>query len=148
RKRANIASEVDLEQVLFGIGLSGNVLSKVKESLVDKNRLIGFSEQACKDWLSKEARDRIRVLVQDIHSLADHANFTVGKISFLLDATLGLITIEQNNIIKIFSIAAMVLLPPTLVASIYGMNFHHMPELSWTYGYPMALAFIVIAAVL
>lgn len=139
---------VDLQEVLFGIGRSGNVLSKVRESLVDKNRLIMFSERACKDWLTIEARDRIRVLVEDIHSLADHASFTAGKISFLIDATLGLITIDQNRVIKIFSIAAVVLLPPTLVSSIYGMNFKHMPELDWWFGYPLAIALMTAAGLL
>jgi magnesium transporter len=85
----------------------------------------------------KENRARIKILQRDIISLTDHASFLSGKISFLLDAVLGLISIEQNGIIKIFSVAAVVFLPPTLVASIYGMNFEFMPELQWTYGYPL-----------
>ena len=74
-----------------------------------------------------------------MQSLTDHATFLSGKIIFLLDATLGMINIQQNDIIKIFSVAAVVFLPPTLIASIYGMNFKHMPELDWWYGYPLAL---------
>jgi magnesium transporter len=147
-RTANQSEPVDLQQVLFGIGKSGNVLSKVRESLVDKNRLIVFSERACKDWLTVQSRDRIRVLVEDIHSLADHASFTAGKISFLIDATLGLISIDQNRVIKIFSIAAVVLLPPTLVSTVYGMNFKHMPELEWWFGYPSAIALMVVSGVL
>jgi magnesium transporter len=85
-------------------------------------------------------------LAKDINSLSDYVNFLSTKINFLLDATLGLVNIEQNNIIKIFSIAAVILLPPTLVASIYGMNFHHMPELAWRWGYPFAILLMLIAA--
>jgi magnesium transporter len=138
---------IDLQEVIHGLGRSGNVLSKVRESLVDKNRLIAFSEQACKDWISTEARDRIRVLVQDIHSLADHVTFTSNKLSFLLDATYGLITVEQNNIIKIFSVAAVVLLPPTLVASIFGMNYH-LPWQESRYGFTVAIVLMIISAII
>ena len=81
-------------------------------------------------------------------ALSDHGSYLSDKASFLLDATLGLINLEQNQIIKIFSIAAVVLLPPTLIATIYGMNFKRMPELEWVLGYPFALLLIVIAAVL
>ncbi|MCA3668534.1 MAG: magnesium transporter, partial [Methylobacterium sp.] len=76
----------------------------------------------------------------------DHATFLASKIQFLLDATLGLVNLEQNKIIKIFSVAAVIFLPPTLIASIYGMNFKVMPELEWAAGYPMALALMVAAA--
>src|SRR4029079_11033632 len=96
----------------------------------------------------KLLKARIRTAARDVASLADHVSFLSNKIVFLLDATLGMINIEQNNIIKIFSIAAVVLLPPTLVASIYGMNFDHMPELKWLLGYPYALVLMVVSAVL
>ena len=84
----------------------------------------------------------------DPRSLTDHASFLSNKINFLLDATLGMINIEQNAIIKIFSVAAVVFLPPTLVASIYGMNFDVMPELKWVAGYPFALGLMVLSALL
>ena len=87
-------------------------------------------------------------MLQDIVALSDHATYLSNKTNFLLDATLGLINLEQNQIIKIFSIAAVVLLPPTLIASIYGMNFKNIPELEWLFGYPYALCLIVIAGVL
>jgi magnesium transporter len=77
----------------------------------------------------------------------DHMHFLSERTTFLLDATLGMISTEQNQIIKLFSVFAVVLLPPTLVASIYGMNFHHMPELDWPWGYPMALLLMVLSAV-
>ncbi len=81
-------------------------------------------------------------------SLSDHAVFLSSKVGFLLDATLGLINLQQNQIIKIFSVAAVIFLPPTLVASIYGMNFRHMPELGWLLGYPWALVLMIISALL
>ena len=81
-------------------------------------------------------------------ALTDQATFLSNKINFLLDATLGLINLQQNQIIKIFSVAAVVFLPPTLVASIYGMNFDRMPELNWALGYPWALGLMVLSAIL
>jgi magnesium transporter len=80
-------------------------------------------------------------------SLTDHASYIGNKVTFLLDAMLGVVNLQQNAIIKIFSVAAVVLMPPTLVASIYGMNFKHMPELEWPYGYPMALVIMLLAAI-
>ena len=84
---------------------------------------------------------------RDVGSLSDHATYLSNKITFLLDAMLGVVSLQQNNIIKIFSVAAVVFMPPTLVASIYGMNFKHMPELDWFAGYPFALVLMVAAAV-
>src|SRR6187401_2166437 len=96
----------------------------------------------------KDTRLQLISMQRDVQSLSDHATYLTNKITFLLDAMLGVVTIEQNNIIKIFSIASVALMPPTLIASIYGMNFKHMPELDWTYGYPFAIGLMLIAAVL
>ena len=85
---------------------------------------------------------------RDVHSLSDHAFYLSNKIQFLLDAMLGVVTIEQNNVIKICSVAAVALMPPTLIASIYGMNFKHMPELDWQLGYPVAIVLMLLAAAL
>jgi magnesium transporter len=137
---------VDLQVVLRGIGRSGNVLDKIRESLVDKTRLLTFAEQAGRDLLSPASLERMHTIVLDAQALADHASYTAGKSSFLLDGTLGLIAFEQNRVIKIFSIAAVVFLPPTVVGTIYGMNFDHMPELHWTFGYPFALLLMVLSA--
>src|SRR5258708_18356858 len=88
----------------------------------------------------KDTRTQLTSMQRDVTSLADHATYLANKITFLLDALLGIVSIQQNDIIKIFSIAAVVFMPPTLVASIYGMNFHHgMIELEWGYGYPCAI---------
>ena len=98
---------------------------------------------------SKDARAHLQSMRRDAASLSDHASYLAGKITFLLDAMLGVVNLEQNAIIKIFSIAAVIFMPPTLVASIYGMNFHHgMIELDWEYGYPLALLVILLAGVL
>jgi magnesium transporter len=88
---------------------------------------------------------RVKGVLRDIDSLTGHTGFIFDKINFLMDALLGMINLEQNKIIKIFSIVAVVFLPPTLVASIYGMNFENMPEIKWAWGYPVALFFMVIA---
>lgn len=107
-----------------------------------------MSQGAIQSKTDKALRERIKTLSRDIRSLADHDSFLSQKITFLLDATLGMISIEQNTTIKIFSVAAVIFLPPTLIASIYGMNFEHMPELRWLFGYPFALGLMVLFAIL
>jgi magnesium transporter len=90
----------------------------------------------------------LREILQDIDSLIPHTSFFFEKINFLMDATLSFVNIEQNKIIKIFSVAAAVFLPPTLVASVYGMNFEFMPELKWVFGYPWAIGLMILSALL
>ena len=98
--------------------------------------------------MKKDAKARMETLKRDVASIDEHAAFLSAKVSFLLDATLGLINIEQNAIIKIFTVAAVAFLPPTLIASIYGMNFEFMPELHWQHGYLVAIGMMVLSAVL
>ncbi|MCB1637083.1 MAG: magnesium transporter CorA, partial [Xanthomonadales bacterium] len=130
-------------------GLKGDLTSNIRDSLVTLDRLVGFLAQGTLQRnSSKDTRERVKTLARDIHSLADHAGFLSQKITFLLDGTLGMINIEQNAIIKIFSVAAVVFLPPTLIASIYGMNFEHMPELEWLVGYPFAIGLMILSAIL
>jgi magnesium transporter len=137
------------QDVLKALGRKGDLTSKVRESLVSIGRLLLFlSNEADTMRWAKDARAHLQSMRRDTSSLSDHATYLANKITFLLDAMLGVVNIEQNAIIKIFSIAAVIFMPPTLVASIYGMNFHHgMVELEWTFGYPFALLLIVIAAV-
>jgi magnesium transporter len=137
------------QDVLKALGRKGDLTSKVRESLVSIGRLLLFlSNEADTMRWAKDARAHLQSMRRDTASLSDHATYLANKITFLLDAMLGVVNIEQNAIIKIFSIAAVIFMPPTLVASIYGMNFHHgMVELEWTFGYPFALLLIVIAAV-
>ena len=136
--------------VLKALGRKGDLTSKVRESQVSVGRLLSFlaHEAEVMKW-AKDMRTQLQSMQRDVISLTDHASFLSNKITFLLDAMLGVVNIQQNAIIKIFSIAAVVFMPPTLVASIYGMNFHSgMIELDWKYGYPFALTLIVLAAVL
>jgi magnesium transporter len=135
--------------MLRAIGREGEITSKARESAYSFGRLLTFLVHAANERKEvKPLQARIRTATRDVASLTDHATFLSGKIIFLLDATLGMINIQQNDIIKIFSVAAVVFLPPTLIASIYGMNFHHMPELDWWFSYPLALVLMVLAAVL
>ena len=138
----------DLQAMIQKIGMNGDLISKARESLVSFQRLLTYVQQASNVTLSKDQVSRFKSTLRDVQSLSDHATFLGSKIQFLLDAVLGLINLEQNNIIKIFSVAAVMFLPPTLVASIYGMNFHHMPELDKPWGYPLALLAMVVSAVL
>jgi len=138
----------DFQSILEQIGRKGDMLSKLYESLVSIQRLLSYASAAAQARKQdKEAAGRFKSLSRDVQSLADHAAFLTQKINFLLDATLGMINIQQTGIIKIFSVAAVVFLPPTLIASIYGMNFDFMPELAWPYGYPFALVLMVCSAI-
>ena len=134
--------------IMRTIGRKGDLASKVRESLVSIGRVVLFvaNEADSMKW-PKEMRAQLKVMQRDVQSLSDHAGYMSNKITFLLDAVLGMVSIEQNNIIKIFSVASVALTPPILIASIYGMNFKHMPELEWSYGYPIALTLMLIAAI-
>jgi magnesium transporter len=135
--------------LLRAIGREGEITSKARESAHSLGRLLTFFIHAANERKEvKPLQARIRTAARDVTSLTDYATFLSGKIIFLLDATLGGIQIQQNDIIKIFSVAAVVFLPPTLIASIYGMNFQFMPELSWWFGYPFAIALMILAAIL
>ncbi|WP_116807822.1 magnesium transporter CorA family protein [Steroidobacter cummioxidans] len=122
----------DLRAMIERIGFNGELNSKGRESLVSLGRLLMFVQQSV-PGISTEQRDRFHSISRDVLSLSDHASFLGSKVSFLLEATLGLINVEQNNIIKIFSVAAVLFLPPTLIASIYGMNFALLPDLPGKY---------------
>jgi magnesium transporter len=138
-----------LDLILKAIGKEGNITSRAQESAVSLDRVMTFFANAARER-GDDARvvQRIKTTRRDINSLMEHMRALTNRVTFLLDATLGMINIEQNQIIKIFSVLAVVLLPPTLVGTIYGMNFKHMPELDWVLGYPMALLLMVLAAIL
>lgn len=135
--------------IMRTIGKKGDLNSKVRESLVSIGRLVLFlaNEADGMKW-PKDMRAQLKVMQRDVAALTDHASYLSNKIIFLLDALVGFVSIEQNNIIKLFSVAAVALLPPTLIASVYGMNFKFMPELGWTYGYPMAIGMMLLSALL
>ncbi len=138
---------VDHTEVLKRIGQNGARTANARESLMSLQRVHGFFTQTCETVGGEPVEEHWRVAGKDVVALADHASFVSSKVTFILDATLGRINSDQNKIIKLFSVLAVVLLPPTLIASIYGMNFHHMPELTLKWGYPLALALMLISAV-
>lgn len=141
-------SDKDFQNVLQNLGRKYDLTSKMRESLLTIGRILTFLNQAFDNRTNKDAKVHVKTLSRDVASLQDHSSYLSGKLTFLLDATLGLINIEQNTVIKIMSVAAIVLLPPTLLASIWGMNFEFMPELNSPFGYPIALLSMVVAAVL
>jgi magnesium transporter len=134
--------------ILIAIGRKGDLTSKVRESLVSIGRVVTFvaAEVDGVKW-SKDMREQLKTMQRDVISLTDHASYLSNKITFVLDAMLGVVNLEQNNIIKLFSVMAVVLMPPTLIASIYGMNFKDMPELEWHLGYPIAIGAMLLAAI-
>lgn len=139
----------DFQQLLVRLGRQNDLIGKVRESLIGFSRILTFLTQTFEGKPGgKELRSYNKTITRDVASLADHTNFLSNKVTFLLDAILGMINLEQNRIIKILSVAATVFLPPTVMASIWGMNFTHMPELSWTWGYPLALGGIIVSAVI
>lgn len=142
------APKLDFDEVLRRVGRTQALTTQARESLVSIARLLSFIGRPGETKLPKSFERSFKTIARDVMALSDHASFLANNINFMLDATLGMINSEQNGIIKIFSVAAVVFLPPTLIASVYGMNFDVMPELNWGLGYPFALALMVISAVL
>ena len=137
-----------LREVMRDIGRVGDLTNKVRDSLAGLDRLATYLATISTGRLNKEQKALLKSLNRDLRSLGEHAGYLSQQTNFLLDATLGVINIEQNAIIKIFSVVAVVFLPPTLIASIYGMNFEFMPELDKPWGYPLALFLMVVSAIL
>lgn len=147
--RAKPMKSRDFKEIVARIGRTGDVASKARESLMTITRLLMFLSSgpgALK--LSKDVKVHLKTAARDASQLSDHASYLSNKAEFLLDATMGLINIEQTNIIKIFSVAAVAMMPPTLIASIYGMNFEFMPELKENWGYPAVLVGMVVSAMI
>jgi len=147
--QARKAKQGNFVEILRRIGGVSDLVSRARESLVSLTRLISFFREIRKEsGGTRESQAHLKTIIGDLGALSDHASFLSTKVSFLLDATLGMINNEQNAIIKILSVAALVFLPPTLVAGVYGMNFELLPELKWPFGYPFALGLMVFAAIL
>ena len=138
----------DFQAILRTLGRKHDLTGKMRESLLTIGRMLTFLSQALDTKPNKDVKTHVKTLTRDVQSLQDHTSYLTSKLSYLQDATLGLINNEQNNIIKIMSVAAMVFLPPTLFASIWGMNFTHMPELRSPLGYPIAIVVMIVSAVL
>src|SRR5690242_7849710 len=138
-----------LTALLTRIGRTQTLLTKIRYSAVSTVRMLSFfgGSNLVHDNEQKELRHHVTSLTSDVTSLSEHASFLSDNLTFLLDASLGLISIEQNAAMKLFSWAAVIFLPPTLVAGIFGMNFHYMPELNWRYGYPFSLVLMLVTAI-
>ncbi|TDQ44372.1 magnesium/cobalt transporter CorA [Tepidicella xavieri] len=133
-------------EVLAGIARHEDMSGRIRRNMMDTRRAVSFMMRT--RLLSAEQFEDARQILRDLDSLDSHTAFMFEKINFLMDATIGFININQNKIIKIFSVASVSLLPPTLVASSYGMNFQFMPELEWAYGYPFAIVLMILSAVI
>lgn len=141
-------SNAIMRDKLRALGALGERTSMIRESLLAVDRMIPFALTSAKDWFAVETADKLRVVRDDIASLSLFEEHLLSKIQFLLDAVLGFISIEQNDIFKVLTIASVVGIFPTLVAGWYGMNFQHMPELHWAWGYPFGVAMMALSTVL
>ena len=147
--RQNVQSGRALEALIGAIGVQGDLAAKARESLNSLERLVQYAGLALPATHSKgSTRSRMKLAGRDIKSLEDHVDFLSYKITFLLDATLGLINVQQNEVIRILTVATTVFFPPTLLGTMWGMNFKMMPELSWPLGYPFAIFLMLASAAL
>lgn len=137
-----------LRASLNAVGAAGEDESRIRESLHGLQRIIGFVSEMTVNWMPPDLVTRLKTARQDLMSLIDFEGHLVDKTQFLLDAILGYISTEQNDIFKVLTIVSVVGIPPTLIASIYGMNFHNMPELGWRWGYPYALVLIALSTII
>jgi magnesium transporter len=138
-------SDQDAAASLNAMAREEDLNGRIRRNMMDTRRAVSFMMRG--RLLSPDQFDDARQILRDIESLDGHTAFLFDKINFLMDATVGFININQNKIIKIFSVASVAFLPPTLIASIYGMNFRILPELDWSFGYPFAIALMIASAV-
>jgi magnesium transporter len=147
-RRTRSQENADLRSTLRRLGASGDLASKIRDSLLALERIVPYVAATRGAELPASVRTRLDTLRLDVISLSDYETHLLNKTQLLLDATLGLINVEQNDIIKVLTVVSVVGVPPTLVASIYGMNFKYMPELDWAWGYPYGLLVIAVSALL
>lgn len=144
----NPQQDCDLNEVVKLLGRRYNLIANMRESLLSLSRMLQFYLHHASQWMPGELAPQFRSVARDVQSLDEYTNQQSQEMGFLLDSTLGLINIQQNQIIKIFTIASVLFLPPTLIGTIYGMNFKILPETAWTWGYPFALLLMVISGIL
>ncbi|BCJ90221.1 magnesium transporter [Terrihabitans soli] len=148
RHKGPIRAKKDFMEIMREIGAQGDLASMARESLVSLTRVVGYllgefdGLKVCSGSL-----EALNVMRRDLNSLREHTSYLNDKVTFLLDATVGMVTIEQNDLVKLFSVVSVILMPPMLIASIYGMNFEHMPELAKPWAYPAALIAMLVSAV-
>jgi magnesium transporter len=148
KKRHTVRSNEALRLALAKIGTIGDRLSQARDVFLGIDRIVPFVVSLKQDWIIPEFESRLAAVAKDTASLNAYEEHLSNKVQFLLDAVLGFINIEQNDLFKILTIVSVVGIPPTVMAGIWGMNFKSMPELSWGFGYPMSLAVIVLSAVI
>ncbi len=148
RPRHIARSNNALRRALMAVGKTGDRLALARDVLLGIGRVAPFLLGLRRDWIVPEFEARLEAVTKDIGSLTDYEDHLANKVQFLLDAILGFITIQQNDLFKILTIVSVVGIPPTVVAGIYGMNFKYMPELNWVAGYPFGLAMIVLSALI
>jgi magnesium transporter len=147
-KRGHLSRSNDrLHNVLVEVGNVGERLSRVRDSLLGLQRIVPFVSKPKRDWISPELQTRLESVQSDLLSLTDYETHLYSKVQFLLDAVLGFINTKQNDIFTVLTIVSVIGIPPTLVASIYGMNFKNMPELDWAWGYQFGLGLILLSTV-
>jgi magnesium transporter len=146
--KTGTGNECDLNEVIKLLGRRNALVANLRECLVSIARMLQFFLNNASPWMKGELAAQFRSVARDVKSLDDYTNQQTQEMTFLLESTLGLINIQQNQIIKIFTIAGVIFMPPTLIASIYGMNFEHMPELSHRWAYPIVLFALVLSAIL
>ena len=139
-------TDADAEEVLETIAKEEDTNGRIRRNVMDTRRALSFLMRS--KLLSDEQQEEARQILRDIDSLENHTAFLFDKINFLMDATVGFINLNQSKIIKIFSVVSVALMPPTLLASIWGMNYRYMPELDWPLGYPMAIMVMMISAII
>lgn len=145
--RRPVNEDADLRAVLRRIGGAGDLASRIRDGLLGIGRILPFVSGMRAAWLTPELLRRMETARQDMASLADYDSHLVNKVQFLLDATMGLIGIEQNNVFKVLTVVSVIGIPPTLIAGMYGMNFKNMPEYDWSWGYQYGLFVLVLSAV-
>ena len=148
RSKHMVRSSNTLRRALVQVGATGERLALARDALLGIGRVAPFVLSLRKDWIIAEFEGRLEAVIKDIVSLNDYEGHLSNKVQFLLDAILGFISIQQNDLFKILTIVSVVGIPPTIMAGIYGMNFKYMPELNWTLGYPFGLAMIALSALI
>ncbi|GJD97822.1 magnesium transporter CorA family protein [Methylobacterium iners] len=148
QRRRPKRAEDELQVLIKRLGRRNMTMAILRESVLSLSRLVPFMRQGTSEWLTEDCTRRLKMIERDLRSLSAYEGQLSSEIVYLHEATLGLINLAQNRIIKVFSIAAVLFLPPTVVGTIYGMNFEAMPELKWAFGYPFALLLMGLSAAL
>ena len=147
-RRRKLKSNAAFRGILVDVGNAGERLSHIRASILGLQRIIPFVISNERSWIGSTSVSDLKSAQTDLMSLADYETQLYGKVQFLLDAVLGFITTKQNDIFQVLTVVSVAGIPPTLIASIYGMNFKNMPELNWAWGYPYALALIALSTIL